>query len=55
MRATWSACNRGVVDQTERFARVMNGASLLYNLMLAERAASMQGTENGRWHDLAAT
>lgn len=55
MRANWSARNRAVVDQTERFARVMNGASLLYNLMLAERAAAMQGTEHGRWHDLAAT
>ena len=55
MRANWTARNRAVVDQTERFARVMNGASLLYNLMLAQRAAAMQGTEHGRSHDLAAT
>lgn len=54
MRATWSAPNLSIVDQAERFARVMNGASLLYNLMLAERAAAMQGADGGRWHDLAA-
>jgi hypothetical protein len=53
MRATWSARNISIVDQAECFARVMNGAALLYNLMLAERAAAMQGTEGGRWHDLA--
>ncbi|MCA3445082.1 MAG: hypothetical protein INF52_17305 [Rhodobacter sp.] len=54
MRATWSARNLSIVDQAERFARMMNGASLLYNLMLAERAAAMQGADGGRWHDLAA-
>jgi len=54
MRSTWSARNRSIVDQAERFARVMNGAALLYNLMLAERAAAMQGAEGGRWHDRAA-
>ena len=54
MRATWSARNIAIVDQAERFARVMNGAALLYNLMLAERAAAIQGAEEGRWHDLAA-
>jgi hypothetical protein len=54
MRATWSARNLSIVDQAEHFARVMNGASLLYNLMLAERAAAMQGADGGRWHDLAA-
>lgn len=54
MRATWSARNISIVDQAERFARVMNGAALLYNLMLAERAAAIQGAEEGRWHDLAA-
>lgn len=53
MRATWSARNIAIVDQAERFARVMNGAALLYNLMLAERAAAMQGAETGRWHDKA--
>ena len=53
MRATWSPRNISIVDQAERFARVMNGAALLYNLMLAERAAAMQGAEGGHWHDLA--
>lgn len=52
MRATWSARNISIVDHAERFARVMNGAALLYNLMLAERAAELQGAERGRWHDL---
>lgn len=54
MRATWSARNIAIVDQAERFARVMNGAALLYNLMLAVRAAAIQGAEGSRWHDLAA-
>ncbi len=54
MRATWSLRNATIVGQAERFARVMNGAALLYNLMLAERAAEMQGAEASRWHDLAA-
>lgn len=54
MRAAWSARNTNIVDQAERFARVMNGAALLYNLMLAERAAAIQGAEGSRWHDLAA-
>lgn len=53
MRADWSGRNLSIVDQAERFARVMNGAALLYNLMLAERAAAMQGAEGGRWHDLS--
>ena len=52
MRATWSARNISIVDQAERFARVMSGAALLYNLMLAERAAALQGAEGGRWHEL---
>jgi hypothetical protein len=54
MRATWSGRNISIVDQAERFTRVMNGAALLYNLMLAERAAAMQRADAGRWHDLAA-
>lgn len=54
MRATWTPRNRTIVEQAECFARVMNGAALLYNLMLAERAAAMQGAEDGRWHGLAA-
>jgi hypothetical protein len=54
MRATWSARNISIVDQAECFARVMNGAALLYNLMLAERAAAMQGAEGSHWHDKAA-
>lgn len=53
MRATWSPRNIAIVDQAERFALVMNGAALLYNLMLAERAAAIQGAEGSRWHDLA--
>lgn len=54
MRATWTPRNLAIVDQAERFARVMNGAALLYNLMLAERAAAMQGANVGQWHERSA-
>lgn len=49
----WSDRNRRIVAQAEAFARVMHGASLLYNLMLAEKAAAQQGAEVGRWQELA--
>lgn len=52
MRETWNPRNIGIVDQAERFARVMNGASLLYNLMLAERAAATQPSTDSLWSDL---
>lgn len=52
MRETWTPRNVGIVDQAERFARVMNGASLLYNLMLAERAAANLPSTNSMWSDL---
>lgn len=54
MRETWSPRNVAIVDQAERFARIMNGAALLYNLMLAERAATMQASDNSHWHEKAA-
>lgn len=53
-RAEWSERNRRIVAQAEQFARTMHGAALLYNLMLAERAAMLQGSEASRWHDLVA-
>ncbi len=53
-RPDWSDWNRRITAHAESFSRVMHGAALLYNLMLAERAASLQGLEGSRWHDLAA-
>ncbi|MDZ4312062.1 MAG: DUF6361 family protein [Cypionkella sp.] len=53
-RPNWSARNRGIVTQAESFARVMRGASLLYNLVLAEQSAAAQGAENSQWRDLVA-
>tara|TARA_R110002051_G_scaffold236876_1_gene297948 strand:- start:152 stop:1321 length:1170 start_codon:yes stop_codon:yes gene_type:complete len=50
-RAEWPARIGTLVDHAERFSRLMLGASLLYNLMLSERAAAMQGTEESSWHD----
>lgn len=36
---TISARNRAILDHAERFSAVLHGASLLYNLLLAKRAA----------------
>lgn len=52
-RPGWSDRNRRITAQAEAFARAMHGAALLYNLMLAEKAAAIQGTEAGQWDDLA--
>ncbi len=54
-RSAWPAHIRTLVDHAERFSRLMIGASLLYNLMLSERAAAMQGTEDSSWHDRVET
>lgn len=43
------------VDHAERFSRLMLGASLLYNLMLSEKAAAMQGTDESSWHERVET
>lgn len=43
-----------MVDHAERFSRLMNGASLLYNLMLSEKAARMQAMEDSNWHERVA-
>lgn len=53
-RETWSPQNIAIVDHAERFAQIMNGAALLYNLMLAERAAAMQASDSSPWHEKAA-
>lgn len=52
-RGTWSPRNIAIVDHAERFAQIMNGAALLYNLMLAERAATLQASDSSPWHEKA--
>ncbi|WP_281969075.1 DUF6361 family protein [Roseovarius nanhaiticus] len=54
-RADWPARIGTLVDHAERFSRLMLGASLLYNLMLSEKAAAMQGTEHSSWHERVET
>jgi hypothetical protein len=53
MRKTWSPRNITIVDQAQRFAQIMNGAALLYNLMLSERAAKMKVSDSSHWHEKA--
>jgi hypothetical protein len=53
--AEWPDGIKTIVKHAERFSRLMHGASLLYNLMLSERAARMQGTDNSLWHDRVAS
>jgi len=50
-RAEWPRKITAVVDHAERFSRLMHGASLLYNLMLSQQAADMQGVEGSGWHE----
>ena len=47
----WPNDIKVLVDHAERFSNLMHGASLLYNLMLSERAAQMQATEESVWHE----
>lgn len=54
-RASWPNQVRITVDHAERFSRLMHGASLLYNLMLSEKAARMQAMEDSSWHERVAT
>jgi hypothetical protein len=54
-RADWPVRIGTLVDHAERFSRMMHGASLLYNLMLSEKAAAMQGTEASSWHERTKT
>lgn len=50
-RSSWPTRIATLVDHAERFSSLMLGASLLYNLMLSEKAAKMQGTEESSWHE----
>ncbi len=50
-RENWPAPIRTLVDHAKRFSQLMHGASLLYNLMLSERAAEMHGTAESDWHN----
>lgn len=54
-RADWPDQIRIVVDHAERFSRLMHGASLLYNLMLSEKATQMQAMEDSAWHERVAS
>jgi hypothetical protein len=54
-RTDWPARIGTLVDHAERLSRLMLGASLLYNLMLSEKAAAMQGAEASSWHERVET
>jgi Family of unknown function (DUF6361) len=54
-RSNWPDDIKVIVDHAERFSRMMHGASLLYNLMLSERAAHMQAVEDSSWHERVET
>lgn len=50
-RSCWPHDIKMLVYHAEQFSNLMHGASLLYNLMLSERAAQMQATEETVWHE----
>lgn len=50
-RADWPVNIKALVNHAERFSHLMHGASLLYNLMLAEKAAYMQAMNDSTWHE----
>lgn len=50
-RADWPADVTAIVDHAHLFSDLMHGASLLYNLMLCDKAATMQGSYGSAWHD----
>ncbi|MGC9418967.1 MAG: DUF6361 family protein [Rhodovulum sp.] len=54
-RGSWPDDLQRIVTHAERVSGLMHGASLLYNLMLSERAAAMQGTAASSWHERAVT
>lgn len=53
-RSEWPQDIQAFVAHAERFSRLMHGASLLYNLMLSEKAADMQAAEGTAWHERVA-
>lgn len=50
LRGDWPGPISVLVDHARQFSLLMHGASLLYNLMLSERAAGMQGMLDSVWH-----
>ncbi len=52
-RTTWPSAIQEQVDHAMKFSMLMHGAALLYNLLLSERAADMQGAGNSIWHQRA--
>lgn len=49
--SSWPENRGGVVHQAKIFSDLMHGASLMYNLMLSEQAALMQGEQNSVWQN----
>ena len=54
-RSDWPNDIRAIVGHAQRFSHLMHGASLLYNLMLSEKAAKLQPKDNSTWHELIET
>ncbi|MGI1661336.1 DUF6361 family protein [Palleronia sp. KMU-117] len=54
-RGDWPAGIQKLVNHAELFASLMHGASLLYNLMLSERAAVLHGAIGSAWNERAET
>ncbi len=50
-RSDWPRDITIIVKHAHRFSDLMHGASLLYNLMLCEKATTMQGGDGSTWHD----
>ncbi len=50
-RSDWPTDIKTIVNHAHRFSDLMHGASLLYNLMLCEKAATMQGGDGSTWRD----
>ena len=50
-RSDWPNDIKVIVDHAKRFSHLMHGASLLYNLMLSEKAAKLQPKVNSTWHE----
>ncbi len=48
-RGDWPSEIQTLVNHAELFSRLMHGASLLYNLMLCERATKLQGIAGSAW------
>lgn len=50
-RSDWPDDIKTIVNHAEWFSYVMHGASLLYNLMLSEKAEQLQGADESVWNE----